>query len=307
MNTKFIFLLIFAVFPNCTNIICSYAINAEPKVNEQEFGKEKRSLEDYQWSDDYLVTNIKKDLNDDDYRNGNAEPDIDDHETEDVKNMKKRETEVITDIRSFTDADIEQALSKLSEGELEVLEKVVDNEASTSTIKKRGIAYSDSDKICDPRYGCNSKHSEDLGEHSYKQIITYEQQPGERHRSSKLFKRFSRFSPLTREEVMNARIDFLKDNYKRQSEIGKIENSLKRRERYQRETARDAVRNPYFNSLIGPRSRTKRSVDAKSPAVNPMDDPQSIEHIKLLEESFPNPSPDNSLHSDQVHIRVKRA
>lgn len=89
--------------------------------------------------------------------------------------------------------------------------------------------------------------------------------------------------------------------------VGKIENSFKRRERYERDASRDAIRNPYFNSLIGPRSRTKRSVDAKSPVVNPMDDPQSIEHIKLLEESFPNPNPDNSLHSDQVHVRVKRA
>lgn len=92
MNTKFIFLLILAVF--LSNSTCSY-IN-EPKVFEQEFGKDKRSLDDYQCSDDYLVTNIKKDLNDDDYRNGNVEPDTDDRETEDLKNLKKRETEVIT-------------------------------------------------------------------------------------------------------------------------------------------------------------------------------------------------------------------
>lgn len=127
---------------------------------------------------------------------------------------------------------------------------------------------------------------------------------------------------------MQARIDFLKDNYKRQSEskfiskkciaknvrqvssftVGKIENTFKRRERYQRDAAKD-IRNPYFNSLIGPRSRSKRSVKIanKSVKVNPMDDPKSSEHIKLLEESFPNPNVDNSLHSDQQHIRVKRA
>lgn len=123
---------------------------------------------------------------------------------------------------------------------------------------------------------------------------------------------------------MQARIDFLKDNYKRQSAskcisnrnvhktqstsstVGKIENSFKRRERYRRDVSKD-TRNPYFNSLIGPRSRTKRSIENKATIVNPMDDPKSIEHIKLLEESFPNPNLDNSLHSDQSHIRVKRS
>lgn len=88
--------------------------------------------------------------------------------------------------------------------------------------------------------------------------------------------------------------------------VGKIEKSFKRRERYQRDTPKE-IRNPYFNSLIGPRSRTKRSVDAESKKVNPMDDPKSSEHIKLLEESFPNPNLDNSLQSDQQHIRVKRS
>lgn len=89
--------------------------------------------------------------------------------------------------------------------------------------------------------------------------------------------------------------------------VGKIENSLKIKERYQRDVAK-GIRNPYFNSLIGPRSRTKRSVENKLTIVNPMDDPKSIEHIKLLEESFPNPNLiDSSLHSDQPHIRVKRS
>lgn len=96
MKTKFIFLLFFAFILNYTCITSLNPVNTEPKANDEEFGKDKRSLEDYQCSDDFLVTNIKKDLNDDDYRNGNAEPDVDDRETEDLKNMKKRETEVIT-------------------------------------------------------------------------------------------------------------------------------------------------------------------------------------------------------------------
>lgn len=124
---------------------------------------------------------------------------------------------------------------------------------------------------------------------------------------------------------MQARIDFLKDNYKRQSEskitsskyckklistfftVGKIE---KRRGRIHRDVGKDGIRNPYFNSLIGPRSRSKRSVDnplTLEHKVNPMDDPKSDEHIKLLEESFPNPNPDSSLDLNEPHIRVKRA
>lgn len=59
-----------------------------------------------------------------------------------------------------------------------MLEKVIEDEAPTSTIKKRGVSYRDSAKVCDPRFGCNIKHLEDLGQHNYKQIITYEQEPG---------------------------------------------------------------------------------------------------------------------------------
>lgn len=98
MNTKFIFLLIFTLFVlhnSTTTVRSMYVWDNEHQVNEDEIGKEKRSSEDDQCSDDFFVTNIKKDLTDFDYRNGNAEPDADDHEAEDLKNVKKRETEVI--------------------------------------------------------------------------------------------------------------------------------------------------------------------------------------------------------------------
>lgn len=81
---------------NC-NTIRSYGLNDELKVNEEQIGKDKRSSEYEQCSDDFFVTNIKKDLTDYDYnRNGNVDPDTDDREEDDLKNIKKRETEVIT-------------------------------------------------------------------------------------------------------------------------------------------------------------------------------------------------------------------
>lgn len=84
-----------------------------------------------------------------------------------------------SDIQSFSDADIEQALSKLTEGELQVLENVMENEApSSSNIKKRGIVDSDVGKFCDSPYGCNSKNSDTFDDGNYKSIITYEQLPG---------------------------------------------------------------------------------------------------------------------------------
>lgn len=57
-----------------------------------------------------------------------------------------------------------------------------------------------------------------------------------------------------------------------------------------------------------PNIRKKRSNDAyENEYVNPMDDPQSPEHIKLLEESFPNPRSSNTLHQNNVPlVRVKR-
>lgn len=81
------------------------------------------------------------------------------------------------DIQSFSDADIELALSKLSEGELQVLEKVMENEVATPKVQKRGIAENDLGKICDG-YGCKTKNTDEFVDGNYKQILTYEQLPG---------------------------------------------------------------------------------------------------------------------------------
>lgn len=62
----------------------------------EENGKEKRSSEDSQYFDDSALSNIKKELNDYDYRNGNAEPDIEEQEMDPVKNIKKRESKVFS-------------------------------------------------------------------------------------------------------------------------------------------------------------------------------------------------------------------
>lgn len=67
-------------------------------------------------------------------------------------------------------------MSKLSEGELEVLEKVMENEVATSKVQKRGIMENDLN-LCDG-YGCKNKNSDEFTGGNYKQIITYEQLPG---------------------------------------------------------------------------------------------------------------------------------
>lgn len=66
----------------------------------------------------------------------------------------------------------------------------------------------------------------------------------------------------------------------------------------------DNYRQPYYNSLVGPRARSKRSSDNG----NPMDDPQSAQHLKLLQDSFPNPIEAESRAdaADQPLVRVKR-
>lgn len=92
MNTKFIFLLIFAISVKHR----SYAANNDLNAIDEQVGKDKRSSENEQCSDDFYITNVKKDLTDYDYRNGNVEPDTDDREADELKNIKKRETEAMT-------------------------------------------------------------------------------------------------------------------------------------------------------------------------------------------------------------------
>lgn len=68
----------------------------------------------------------------------------------------------------------------------------------------------------------------------------------------------------------------------------------------------DNSRNPYYNSLTGPLARPKRS---SNPLKNPMDDPKSNEHLRLLQDSFPNPIEADSRADDasQTLVRVKRS
>jgi len=71
-----------------------------------------------------------------------------------------------------------------------------------------------------------------------------------------------------------------------------------------------------YDEIISQRIRKKRSSNKQEQLpvgketfkkyINPMDNSQSPEHIKLLEESFPNPAATNSFQYDLPHIRVKR-
>lgn len=65
------------------------------EANDVQIEKEKRSSVDDRYSDDFFVSNIKKDLTDFDYTNEDVEPDTDSNDEEDPKNIRKRETEVI--------------------------------------------------------------------------------------------------------------------------------------------------------------------------------------------------------------------
>lgn len=78
----------------------------------------------------------------------------------------------------------------------------------------------------------------------------------------------------------------------------KLENSMKKN-RQEKRAVDDFIENPYFNSMIGPQVRTKRS--------NKVDEELSKdEHIRLLEESFPNPIASDDSNANEPHIRVKR-
>lgn len=73
--------------------------------------------------------------------------------------------------------------------------------------------------------------------------------------------------------------------------------------------------NPYFNSLIGPRARTKRSNRERKPQREQRheDKPQpqsawkSEAYIRMLDDSFPNPIGGGSSGDvSDLHVRVKR-
>lgn len=83
----------------------------------------------------------------------------------------------------------------------------------------------------------------------------------------------------------------------------KLEQSARKRQ----EKRDISERMPYYNRLIGPRSRTKRESkiieQTNSTLQNKKE--QTANYIKLLEDSFPNPDTDNNI-VDDLHVRVKR-
>lgn len=83
----------------------------------------------------------------------------------------------------------------------------------------------------------------------------------------------------------------------------KLEQSARKRQ----EKRDISERMPYYNSLIGPRSRTKREstmIQQKNSTLQDKKE-QNANYIKLLEDSFPNPDTDNNI-VDELHVRVKR-
>lgn len=83
----------------------------------------------------------------------------------------------------------------------------------------------------------------------------------------------------------------------------KLEESARKRQ----EKRDISERMPYFNSLIGPRSRTKRESKIIQQTNSTLEDKkeQTANYIKLLEDSFPNPDAENNI-ADDLHVRVKR-
>lgn len=77
----------------------------------------------------------------------------------------------------------------------------------------------------------------------------------------------------------------------------KLENSMKNRQ--EKRAVDDFIENPYFNRMIGPRTRAKRSSV-------PNQELSKAEHIRLLEESFPNLIVSDNINSNEPHVRVKR-
>lgn len=84
--------------------------------------------------------------------------------------------------------------------------------------------------------------------------------------------------------------------------MNRLEESVRQPNRPEKREIANEERMPYYNSLIGPRTRTKRSENSAVVQENPQ---QSDEHIKLLEESFPNPAAGMNV-DESEHVRVKR-
>lgn len=83
----------------------------------------------------------------------------------------------------------------------------------------------------------------------------------------------------------------------------KLEQSARKRQ----EKRAISERIPYYNSLLGPRSRTKRESENIQQTNTTLQDKkeETENYIKLLEDSFPNPETDNNI-VDELHVRVKR-
>lgn len=84
--------------------------------------------------------------------------------------------------------------------------------------------------------------------------------------------------------------------------VQKLENSMKNRK--EKRALDEARENPYYNRMLGPRVRAKRSNDD---AIVNEKQGKSDEYIRALEESFPNPIAGDDIQSDEPHIRVKRS
>lgn len=85
--------------------------------------------------------------------------------------------------------------------------------------------------------------------------------------------------------------------------VQQMENSMKNRK--EKRALDDARENPYYNRMLGPRTRAKRS---NGDAIENEKQYKGDEYIRMLDESFPNPiaSDDDTGKWDEPHIRVKR-
>ncbi len=96
-----------------------------------------------------------------------------------------------------------------------------------------------------------------------------------------------RFSNLDADKKIQAKISYMMDKGKRNLDVPALKNS---RQRYQ------------DNFIRSKRDLLNEKVQPQESA----DDPRSPEHIKLLEESFPNPAENTFLKQDDSLVRVKR-
>lgn len=191
------------------------------------------------------------------------------------------------DSEPISDDDLEKVLSSLTKQELSALaSSLVGSDDGISGLSKRELPGW-TGKNADVSGYRKEKHNsnEDDYEEVHQKIHSSKHCPA--NCRSGICGEHKRFLSSSPDKKIQAKISYLMEKDKQNYESPALENTKR-----------------FYNGRL---VRNKRGVlDENSQSRESADDPRSPEHIKLLEESFPNPSEESFLKSDDSLVRVKR-